>query len=269
MKGERNPSFEECLLAAARRRVRPVPGRRAGGRGMGARADPGRGWPEQRWGASQGGAAGAGAARKSSSRQPGKSACGGARAGARAGAGAGRPRCARMARVASDSPRKAMTRRRPPQRVQRRTSTANTLQERGPVEAARQDGGGDARRGGRGRDGVAAAAGSSFQHREPAVLPEVPIEGDGVLDPEPLHHDEGQGVAERIRLVLVRPKQVGRLLLIARAHAVDVAETVVELVEDPHSELPTIASAIRQKEITSRAMPTKNFPHSLVWLTSI
>src|SRR3972149_3947236 len=52
MIGERNLSFEECLLAAARRRGRPAPGSRGRRRGMGegghpARAGGGRGGVEE------------------------------------------------------------------------------------------------------------------------------------------------------------------------------------------------------------------------------
>lgn len=81
---------------------------------------------------------------------------------------------------------------------------------------------------------------SGTQH-ELAVAPEVIIERKRLGNAELLHDDEAERVAERVSLVGVALEQLDGASLIKRAHSLDVAKSILDIVEKPYGKLPAVA----------------------------
>jgi hypothetical protein len=72
---------------------------------------------------------------------------------------------------------------------------------------------------------------------EPPVLPEVLVEGRRSPDPQALHDDEADRVAQRVGLVLVSTDELDGPAVIFARHVDDPREAGVNLIEEPAGEL--------------------------------
>jgi hypothetical protein len=82
------------------------------------------------------------------------------------------------------------------------------------------------------RPGNRQPSGIRQQDREAAVRPEVSVERDGLPNAKPLHDDEAQGIAERVRFVLVRAQEGDGPILVALPNPFDVVGVIAHHVEE-------------------------------------
>jgi hypothetical protein len=88
----------------------------------------------------------------------------------------------------------------------------------------------------------------SRQNFELAVLPEVLVEGRRSPDPQSIHHDEADRVAQRVGLVLVSTDELDCSAMIVARHVDKARETGVNLLEEPTGELSWGSSPVDSQQ---------------------
>ena len=88
-----------------------------------------------------------------------------------------------------------------------------------------------------------------LENHEPAVLSKMAVEGDRLLDPEPLHNDEAEGVAEREALVAIGSKECERLRFVSLANAFDAASGALDRLQELEGECSSVARPSEQKRV--------------------
>ena len=87
------------------------------------------------------------------------------------------------------------------------------------------------------------------ENREPPVLGEVPVEGYGLGDAEPLHHDEAHGVAQGVGLVGLLADERHGAGLVVGADALHAEGASLHGVDELESQLPAAPCAIDQQRV--------------------